>query len=90
MRALARGANGKPGTTRFPNVSLCSSPRSGTPHISWSEVVLRQGSQINLELGGVRHGYWPGLCAPFLSAHLLSVCAGSTRLRWKVSRLLLM
>ncbi|UWU83137.1 Xaa-Pro peptidase family protein [Bradyrhizobium yuanmingense] len=75
MGALARGANGKPGTTRFPNVSLCSSPRTGTPHISWSEDVFRQGSQINLELGGVRHGYCAGIMRTF------SIGAPSERLR---------
>ncbi|WFU62624.1 M24 family metallopeptidase [Bradyrhizobium brasilense] len=75
MGALARGANGKPGTTRFPNVSLCSSPRTGTPHISWSEDVFRDGSQINLELGGVRHGYCAGIMRTF------SIGAPSERLR---------
>ncbi|SDD33476.1 Xaa-Pro dipeptidase/ectoine hydrolase [Bradyrhizobium brasilense] len=75
MGALARGANGKPGTTRFPNVSLCSSPRTGTPHISWSEDVFRQGSQINLELGGVRHGYCAGIMRTF------SIGTPSERLR---------
>ncbi|WP_439366057.1 M24 family metallopeptidase [Bradyrhizobium sp. DASA03005] len=75
MGTLARGANGKPGTTRFPNVSLCSSPRTGTPHISWSEDVFRDGSQINLELGGVRHGYCAGIMRTF------SIGAPSERLR---------
>lgn len=56
VATLARGANGKPGTwiaTPF----LCSSPRTGTSHITWSEDVFREGSQINLEIAGVRHGY---------------------------------
>lgn len=53
---LARGANGKPGTNLQP-MFLCSSPRTGTSHIPWSEDVLRPGSQVNLEVGGVRHGY---------------------------------
>lgn len=56
VATLARGANGKPGTwiaTPF----LCSSPRTGTSHITWSEDAFREGSQINLEIAGVRHGY---------------------------------
>lgn len=59
VAALARGAKGKPGTG-FPPPSpvfLCSSPRTGTSHIPWSEDVIRDGSQINLEVAGVRHGY---------------------------------
>ncbi|MER9477137.1 Xaa-Pro peptidase family protein [Mesorhizobium sp. M0520] len=61
---LARGANGKPGT-RIAGICLCSSPRTGTSHIRWSEDVFHQGSQINLELGGVRHGYAAGLMRTF-------------------------
>jgi Xaa-Pro aminopeptidase len=53
---LARGANGKPGTD-IANLYLCASPRTGTCHIRWTEDVISQGSQINLELAGVRHGY---------------------------------
>ncbi|MDA9460005.1 hydrolase [Bradyrhizobium sp. CCBAU 21359] len=56
LATLVRGANGKPGTMiEIPY--LCSSPRTGTSHIAWSEDVFRQGSQINLEISGVRHGY---------------------------------
>jgi len=62
--ALARGANGKPGTD-FASMFLCSSPRTGTCHIRWSDDVLRQGSQVNLELGGVRHGYVAALMRTF-------------------------
>ncbi|UCI31832.1 M24 family metallopeptidase [Mesorhizobium sp. B4-1-4] len=57
---LVRGVNGKPGTL-IKLVGLCSSPRTGTCHIPWSEDVFRDGSQINLELGGSRHGYAAGL-----------------------------
>lgn len=53
---LARGANGKSGTW-IPTSFLCSSPRTGTAHIMWTEDTLREGSQINLEIAGVRHGY---------------------------------
>ncbi|WP_027155972.1 Xaa-Pro peptidase family protein [Mesorhizobium sp. WSM2561] len=61
---LARGANGKPGTwiaTPF----LCASSRIGTPHVTWSEDVFRQGSQINLEIAGVRHGYTAPICRTY-------------------------
>ncbi|MCK1481386.1 M24 family metallopeptidase [Bradyrhizobium sp. 193] len=61
---LARGANGKPGTS-LASMYLCSSPRTGTPHIPWSEDVFRDGSQINLELGGVRHGYVAAIMRTF-------------------------
>jgi ectoine hydrolase len=71
---LARGANGKPGTM-IAQIGLCSSPRTGTSHIPWSEDVFRDGSQINLELGGVRHGYCAGIMRTF------SIGAPSDRLR---------
>jgi Xaa-Pro aminopeptidase len=53
---LVRGANGKPGTD-VASFFLCSTPRTSTCHIRWTEDVFQQGSQINLELSGVRHGY---------------------------------
>lgn len=56
IATLVRGANGKVGTD-LRRVFICASPRSGTAHIIWTEDVFRQGSQINLEMGGVRHGY---------------------------------
>ncbi|MET4121652.1 ectoine hydrolase [Bradyrhizobium sp. JR1.5] len=71
---LARGANGNPGTD-FANMFFCSSPRTGTCHIRWSEDVIRHGSQVNLELGGVRHGYVAAIMRTF------SVGAPSDRLR---------
>ncbi|MER8480859.1 Xaa-Pro peptidase family protein [Mesorhizobium sp. M1163] len=71
---LVRGANGKPGT-RIPPVYLCASPRTGTCHIPWADDVFRQGSQINLELGGSRHGYYAGLMRTY------SIGAPSERLR---------
>ncbi|MER9477140.1 Xaa-Pro peptidase family protein [Mesorhizobium sp. M0520] len=61
---LARGANGKAGTKTQP-ICLCSSPRTGTCHIPWSEDVFTSGSQINLELGGTRHGYVAALMRTF-------------------------
>ncbi|WP_081163205.1 M24 family metallopeptidase [Ensifer aridi] len=53
---LIRGANGKPGTQLEP-LTLCASPRTGTCHITWAEDVFRNGSQVNLEVAGARHGY---------------------------------
>ncbi|WP_095204455.1 M24 family metallopeptidase [Mesorhizobium carmichaelinearum] len=64
LGTLARGANGKPGTM-IQQIGLCSSPRTGTCHIPWSEDVFRNGSQINLELGGVRYGYCAGIMRTF-------------------------
>lgn len=74
VATLVRGANGKPGTVIKP-IYLCSSPRTGTCHIPWSQDVFRDGSQINLELGGIRHGYAAGLMRTF------SIGAPSDRLR---------
>ncbi len=71
---LIRGANGKPGTGLH-GISLCSSPRTGTCHISWSEDTFRVGSQVNIELGGSRHGYPAGLMRTY------SIGAPSDRLR---------
>jgi len=71
---LARGTNGKAGTD-LASMYLCSSPRTGTCHIRWSEDVIRDGSQINLEIGGVRHGYVSAVMRTF------SVGAPSDRLR---------
>lgn len=64
LSTLARGANGKRGTG-IANIFMCSSPRTGTSHISWSDDIFRQGSQINLELGGVRHTYTAAVMRTF-------------------------
>ncbi len=61
---LARGTNGKSGT-KIAEIALCSSPRTGTAHIRWSEDAFREGSQINIEVGGVRHGYTVPLMRTF-------------------------
>ncbi|MGE0093873.1 MAG: M24 family metallopeptidase [Alphaproteobacteria bacterium] len=74
VATLVRGANGKSGTVIKP-IYLCSSPRTGTCHIPWSQDVFRDGSQINLELGGIRHGYAAALMRTF------SIGAPSDRLR---------
>lgn len=62
---LIRGANGKPGTA-VANIFMCSSPRTGTSHIRWSDDVFRDDSQVNLEVGGVRHGYTAALMRTFV------------------------
>lgn len=64
LSTLARGANGKRGTG-IANIFMCSSPRTGTSHIIWSDDIFRQGSQINLELGGVRHTYTAAVMRTF-------------------------
>lgn len=56
IATLARGANGKPGTG-LASFFLCATPHTSTCHICWTEDVLQQGSQVNLECSGVRHGY---------------------------------
>ncbi|MCK1440541.1 Xaa-Pro peptidase family protein [Bradyrhizobium sp. 15] len=89
---LVRGTDGKAGTwmaTPF----LCSSPRTGTSHIMWSEDSLRSGSQINLEIAGVRHGYTAPMCRTYSigkpsdrlrrthEAHLAGLEAGISAIR---------
>ncbi|MCK1420545.1 MULTISPECIES: Xaa-Pro peptidase family protein [unclassified Bradyrhizobium] len=64
LATLARGANGKHGTG-IANIFMCSSPRTGTSHIIWSDDTFREGSQINLELGGVRHTYTAAIMRTF-------------------------
>lgn len=56
IATLIRGANGRPGTD-VASFFLCASPRTSTCHIRWAEDIFQQGSQVNLEFGGVRHGY---------------------------------
>ncbi|MDA9513118.1 hydrolase [Bradyrhizobium sp. CCBAU 11430] len=64
IAALIRGVDEKP-STDVSGFFLCASPRSATAHIRWSEDFFRQGSQINLEFGGVRHGYISALMRTF-------------------------
>ncbi|MBY3524332.1 aminopeptidase P family protein [Rhizobium laguerreae] len=71
---LIRGVNGKPGT-RLEEIAICATPRTGTCHIPWTEDSFRQGSQINIELAGSRHGY----CAALMRTY--SIGAPSDRLR---------
>ncbi|WMY11050.1 M24 family metallopeptidase [Paraburkholderia phenoliruptrix] len=56
VAALMRGTNGKHGTS-VANFWMNTSPRIGASHFTWSEDVFREGSQINLEIAGVRHNY---------------------------------
>jgi Xaa-Pro dipeptidase/ectoine hydrolase len=74
IATLVRGANGKPGTD-VSSFFLCATPRTSTCHIRWTEDVFQQGSQINLEFGGVRHGYTSALM------RTLSIGKPSDRLR---------
>ncbi|MBY5890797.1 aminopeptidase P family protein [Rhizobium leguminosarum] len=61
---LVRGTGGKHGTDAA-GFTLCASPRTSTAHISWAEDHFRDGSQINIELAGVRHGYTSALMRTF-------------------------
>lgn len=57
VAAQVRGGKGtQPATGMLPPL-ICSSPRTGTAHIMWSEDVFRDGSQINVELSGIRYNY---------------------------------
>ncbi|MQW56136.1 M24 family metallopeptidase [Sinorhizobium meliloti] len=71
---LVRGVDGKPGTS-LSDFFFCTSPRTGTPHIAWSEDNICRGSQINLQLSGVRYGYHGPIMRTF------SIGAPSERLR---------
>jgi len=61
---LVRGVGGKAGSG-IQNFYLCASPRISTPHIVWTDDILRNGSQVNLELGGKRHGYIAAIMRTF-------------------------
>ena len=65
VATLVRGANGKPATDLHHSFFMCASPRTGTCHIKWSEDEFREGSQINFEFTGVRHGYVSPLMRTF-------------------------
>jgi len=65
VAAQVRGnPKGNPATGMLP-LLMCSSPRTGTPHILWSEDVFRDGSQVNIELSGNRHGYVAAIMRTF-------------------------
>jgi ectoine hydrolase len=53
------------GSTHLEVPLICSTPRTGTPHICWTEDRYRQGTQVNVELGGTRHRYSAGLMRTF-------------------------
>ncbi|MGY4408316.1 ectoine hydrolase [Bradyrhizobium sp. LB7.1] len=65
VATLIRGANGKRGTAISP-ICFCASPYTGTAHVRWGEDVFHDGSQINLEWGGVRHGYTAAIMRTFI------------------------
>ncbi|RMC62468.1 M24 family metallopeptidase [Sinorhizobium meliloti] len=71
---LIRGVKGKPGTG-IEVIQMCSSPLTGTAHVMWRDDVFRDGSQINLELAGNRHGYAAAIMRTY------SIGAPSERLR---------
>lgn len=62
---LARGADGKPGTW-IATPYLCATSRIGNPHTTWSEDTLQRGSQVNLEIAGVRHEYHAPICRTYI------------------------
>ncbi|PDT31852.1 MULTISPECIES: M24 family metallopeptidase [Sinorhizobium] len=64
IATLIRGANGKLGTD-LTHFVLCNGPRTSTWHIRWAEDIFREGSQVNLCFGGVRHGYVSPLMRTF-------------------------
>lgn len=75
VAAQVRGApGGKHASGMLPPL-ICSTPRTGTCHILWSDDVLRDGSQVNIELSGNRHGYIAAIMRTF------SIGPASDRLR---------
>ncbi|MGW4126024.1 M24 family metallopeptidase [Nocardia sp. NPDC004711] len=65
LAAQARGPQGgKPATGVFAPL-ICTSPRTGTAHIVWSEDELRKGSQVNIELSGNRYNYMAAIMRTF-------------------------
>lgn len=61
---LVRGSGNKHGTD-VAGFTLCASPRTSTAHIPWADDQFRDGSQVNIELAGVRHGYISALMRTF-------------------------
>lgn len=57
---LCIGIDGAP-ATQLEGINFCSTPLTGTSHIQWRDTTYQDGSQINIELGGVRHRYASGL-----------------------------
>ncbi|MFG3594704.1 M24 family metallopeptidase [Bradyrhizobium sp. RDI18] len=75
MATQVRGASGGPNATNMKPFLMCTSPRTGTAHILWSEDVFREGSQINIELSGMRYNYTAAIMRTF------SIGKASDRLR---------
>lgn len=64
MVAQVSGGKGPAATGCRPPL-ISSSPRTGTPHILWSDDVFRQGAHVNMEVSGNRHGYMAALMRSF-------------------------
>lgn len=62
---LVRGTDGL-ASTALASFFLCATPRTGTSHIPWADDVLQAGSQVNIELSGMRHGYVAPLMRTFV------------------------
>ncbi|XSC48370.1 M24 family metallopeptidase [Bradyrhizobium sp. RDT10] len=65
VAAQVRGNPKRNTATGMLPLLMCSSPRTGTLHILWSEDVFGEGSQVNIELSGNRHGYVAAIMRTF-------------------------
>ncbi|MCP1835581.1 Xaa-Pro aminopeptidase [Bradyrhizobium sp. USDA 4532] len=65
MAAQVNGVKGGPAATGLRPPLISSTPRTGTPHILWSENVFREGMQINSEVSGNRYNYLAALMRTF-------------------------
>lgn len=75
MAMQVRGAKGGPNATNMKPFLMCTSPRTGTAHVLWSEDIFHDGSQINIELSGIRYNYTAAIMRTF------SIGKPSNRLR---------
>jgi ectoine hydrolase len=63
-RTLIRGSDSHGGGVPA-SFALVSGPRTGAPHIAWTDHRFQTGQSANLELGGSRHQYHAGLSRSF-------------------------
>lgn len=75
MAAQIMGARSGPAATGLRPLLMSSSPHTGTRHILWSEVVFRNGMQVNMEVSGNRYNYDAAIMRTF------SIGAPSDQLR---------
>ncbi|SFK14620.1 Xaa-Pro peptidase family protein [Bradyrhizobium sp. Gha] len=75
MAAQVAGVRGGPAATGLRPLLMSTSPRTGTPHILWSEDVFRSGMQVNMEVSGNRYNYDAAIMRTF------SIGTPSDRLR---------